>query len=215
MSGVESKIAEYRKGLSNNAALENLKGTPDQWMLDDDAYVASVLRESAGGSATVQAKAADAPYTLSDLDALGQYASALSAMEKPNNTNIYTMDEARIGLDFSMLAMKTDALRNSGKIGNTMAGLLQKTMDSFMQSFLDRLDGQLSANRNVGAIVERRVLAIPADRSYITVESGQTAESYTAGLRQKYITALALAGAYVLLYVIVWCVIGSMKRKAR
>ena len=67
---------------------------------------------------------------------------------------------------------------------------------------------------DAGAIVERRVLAIPDDRSYITVESGQTTESYTAGLRQKYVTALALAGAYALLYVIVWCVIGSMKRKA-
>ena len=67
---------------------------------------------------------------------------------------------------------------------------------------------------DAGAAVERRVLAIPADRSYITVEPGQTAESYTAGLRQKYITALTLAGAYVLMYAIVWCVIGSMKRKA-
>ena len=46
------------------------------------------------------------------------------------------------------------------------------------------------------------------------MEPGQTAESYTARLRQKYITALALAGVYVLLYVIVWRVIGSMKRKA-
>ena len=36
---------------------------------------------------------------------------------------------------------------------------------------------------DAGAAVERRVLAIPADRSYITVESGQTAENYTAGLR--------------------------------
>ena len=55
---------------------------------------------------------------------------------------------------------------------------------------------------DAGAIVERRVLTIPADRSYITVEPGQTAESYTAGLRQKYITALVLAGAYILLYVV-------------
>ena len=53
---------------------------------------------------------------------------------------------------------------------------------------------------DAGAAVERRVLANPADRSYITVEPGQTAESYTAGLRQKYITALVLAGTYVLLY---------------
>jgi len=33
------------------------------------------------------------------------------------------------------------------------------------------------------------------------------AESYTAGLRQKYITVLVLAGAYVILYAVTWCVI--------
>ena len=65
---------------------------------------------------------------------------------------------------------------------------------------------------DAGAAVERRVLAIPADRSYITLEPGQTAESYTAGLRQKYITVLVLAGAYVLLYVVAWCVIWVSKR---
>lgn len=68
---------------------------------------------------------------------------------------------------------------------------------------------------DTGTAVERRVLAIPDDRSCITVEPGQTAESYTAGLRKKYITVLALAGAYVLLYVTVWCVTGSMKRRMK
>lgn len=178
VSGVESKIEEYRKGLSDNAALESLKGTLDQWMLDDDAYVASVLRKSVGGSATVQDKAADAPYTLSDLNVLGQYASALSSMEKPNNTNIYTMDEARIGLDFSMLAMKTDALRNSGKISDAMSGLLQKTMDGFMQSFLDRLDGQLSANRNVGAAVGDKAGFAALDRNTVWDVYNQTMQQY-------------------------------------
>ncbi len=68
---------------------------------------------------------------------------------------------------------------------------------------------------DAGAAVERRVLAIPADRSYTTVEPNQNAESYTAGLRQKYITVLVLAGAYILLYVVVWCVIlGSRKKRA-
>ena len=47
----------------------------------------------------------------------------------------------------------------------------------------------------------------------ITRELGQTAESYSDGLRQKYMIALMLVGAYVLLYVIAWCVIGSMKRR--
>ena len=64
-----------------------------------------------------------------------------------------------------------------------------------------------------GAAVERRVLSIPADRSYITVEPGQTAESYPAGLRQKYITALVTAGAYVILYAAAWRVTGNIKRR--
>ena len=68
---------------------------------------------------------------------------------------------------------------------------------------------------DAGATVERRVLAIPDNRSYITVEPGQTAESYTAGLRQKYITTLVLAGAYVLLYVVVWSILIFVKKAKR
>ena len=66
-----------------------------------------------------------------------------------------------------------------------------------------------------GETVERRVLALPADRSYITVEPDQTAESYTAGLRQKYITILVLAGAYVILYGLAWCIFIMMKKTKR
>ena len=79
------------------------------------------------------------------------------------------------------------------------------------QQALTRERGQQIVD--AGAAVERRVLSITADGSYITVEPGQTAESYSAGLRKKYMIALTLAGAYVLLYVIAWCVIGGMKRR--
>ena len=65
---------------------------------------------------------------------------------------------------------------------------------------------------DAGAAVERRVLFTPADRSYITVEPEQTAGSYTAGLQQKYITILALAGAYILLYVVVWGIVIAKKK---
>ena len=66
-----------------------------------------------------------------------------------------------------------------------------------------------------GETVERRVLRIPADGTYITVEPDQTAGSYTEGLRQKYITVLVLAGAYVLLYVLGWCVLIFTKKSKR
>ena len=64
-----------------------------------------------------------------------------------------------------------------------------------------------------GVTVTRRVLSIPRDRTYITVEPDQTAESYTAGLRQKYVLALALSAAYILVYLVIWGVILSKKRR--
>lgn len=179
VSGVGSKVEAYRKALSENAALDSLRGTEDQWLLDDDAYVASVLRESAGASAAAQT--ADAPYTLSDLEVLGQYASALSAMEKPNNANTYTLDKARIGLDFAMLAMKTDTLRHSGRVGSAMSDLLQKTMDGFTQSFLDRLDGQLSAQRSAGLAPGDKTGFAALDRSVIWDVYNETMRQYRSG----------------------------------
>ena len=64
-----------------------------------------------------------------------------------------------------------------------------------------------------GATVPRRVLEIPAERTYITVEPDQTAESYTAGLQQRYLNILAMSGGYILLYGVVWCVVWLKNRR--
>jgi len=68
---------------------------------------------------------------------------------------------------------------------------------------------------DAGVAVERRVLSIPDRGTYITVEPDQTAGSYTEGLRQKYITVLVLAGAYVVMYAVVWCILIWMKKAKR
>ncbi len=64
-----------------------------------------------------------------------------------------------------------------------------------------------------GVTVTRRVLSIPSDHTYITVEPDQTAESYTAGLRQKYVLALALSAVYISVYLVIWGVILSKRRR--
>lgn len=66
---------------------------------------------------------------------------------------------------------------------------------------------------NEGNTVKRRVLFIPSDNSYITVEPKQTAESYTAELQQKYKTTLILAGAYILFYLAAWSVIFAARKR--
>lgn len=54
-----------------------------------------------------------------------------------------------------------------------------------------------------GETVKRRVLSIPEDRTYITVEPGQTAGSYTAGLRDRYTGMIVLGTLYILFYLLV------------
>lgn len=50
-----------------------------------------------------------------------------------------------------------------------------------------------------GVNITRKVLNIPGENTYITVEPEQTAESYTARLRQRYFTVLYVSAGYVLL----------------
>lgn len=151
LSGIETKITKYREALTNNTALKQLEGTEDKWLLYDDAYVASVLRKTAPDTITSQVSQKDnaAQYTMKDLEVLGQYVSSLSDMEKPSNmeSNVFKMDEAHIGFDFSMLAMKTDALQNSDMLSNAMSKTLQKVMNNFMKSFLNTMDKSLSEKR--------------------------------------------------------------------
>ena len=54
-----------------------------------------------------------------------------------------------------------------------------------------------------GETVKRRVLSIPEDRTYITVEPEQTAGSYTEGLRRRYTGIVTIGTLYVMLYAIV------------
>ncbi len=64
-----------------------------------------------------------------------------------------------------------------------------------------------------GQPVERRVLSIPSENTYITVEPEHTAKSYSAELRQKYVLFLVLSAAYILVYLVIWGVILSKKRQ--
>lgn len=63
-----------------------------------------------------------------------------------------------------------------------------------------------------GEPVERRVLCIPFDNTYITVEPEQTAESYTEGLRGKYTFIIGLSTLYILFYLIVLILVKLVSR---
>ncbi len=143
-----------------------------------------------------------------------KYLSAITPADSYEDKGVYTFSPYQV---LPVQVQNTGASGRDRRMNPTKTVYMvyyRDTSGSGYQWSEQALTRELGQNVvDAGAAVERRVLSIPADRSYITVEPDQAAESYTAGLRQKYITALALAGAYILLYVVVWCVIFGLRKQ--
>ena len=142
-SGVDQKAAEYRTFLEENKGFTGLEGTEDAWLLKDDEYIAARLRDQGNISGTKSSKSGE--YSLKELDTLGQYASSLSSMAAKANT--YEMNEERIGLDFAMLAMKTDVLEKEGNMSSAFNETLRKALNGYLNVFLEQFDRKLENNR--------------------------------------------------------------------
>ncbi len=139
---VEDRAAQYREFLKENAEFTGLEGTEDEWLLEDDEYIAARLREQ---NIAVQVSE-NGGYTRRDLEVLGQYTSEITVMEAKANT--YDMNEERMGLELAMAAMKTDTIIKESGISKEVEEMLDKTLKGFVQSFMERFDEQLTANRN-------------------------------------------------------------------
>lgn len=63
-----------------------------------------------------------------------------------------------------------------------------------------------------GETVRRRVLSIPSDGTYITVEPEQTAGSYAESLRGRYTRIVGLSALYILFYFIVLILVKLVRR---
>ncbi|MDE6830377.1 MAG: hypothetical protein K2P34_08640, partial [Lachnospiraceae bacterium] len=142
-SGVEQKVAKYREFLEQNRGATGLEGTEDAWLLKDDEYIAAMLRDRTPVSERTLAK--DGEYSLQELDTLGRYASSLSVMSA--KIVPYKMSEEQVGLDLAMLAMKTDTLSKGKDVSPALSATLQKTLNGYLNVFLEQYDRKLEMNR--------------------------------------------------------------------
>lgn len=142
-SGVEQQVAEYRMFLKQDRRLTGSEDAENAWLLKDDEYIAAMLRkQNLISEASLSKKGV---YSLWDLDVLGQYVSSLSIMEA--RTDTYKMTEERLGLDLAMLTMKTDVLSKKKNIGSALNTTLRKTLNGYLNVFLDRFNQKLEINR--------------------------------------------------------------------
>lgn len=147
INSVNDRIDEYRTYLSENKDPAGLKGTKDEWLVEDDAYIAAILRQSNMGRDIKETDSES--YTFDELNVCGKYAAELTAFERKNSC--YATSEEQVGLDFAMLAMKTEELFKRDNDNPALKNLLQKMVSGFMNHYLERMDNKLADLRENAA----------------------------------------------------------------
>lgn len=64
-----------------------------------------------------------------------------------------------------------------------------------------------------GQQVRRRVLAIPAEGTYLTIDPELSAEAYANGLRRRYLGMMWAAIGYLVFYLLAWGLIWAVKKQ--
>lgn len=89
----------------------------------------------------------------------------------------------------------------------TVYKLYYKATDGSGYRYVEEVPAKSFGEKRVkeGITVERRVLSVTKEDVYITVEPDQTAESYTAQCRRRYILYIILSAVYFLVFIVLVC----------
>lgn len=176
LDGVNERISDYETMLANESLFSELKNSDDAWLLQDDEYVASLLRKKAVPENDDFATN-NSGYTWSDLDTLGRYVSAMTQWENKADA-VFTRDETEIALEFAMLSMKMDELNRSNTLSPDMNDTMRKLISGFMEGYMERTDKKLTELRNTSAAIGDQEGFAALDRSFIQSVYNHTMKFY-------------------------------------
>ena len=130
-----------------------LDGSSDQWLKQDDAYMAARLRESflaskEGQGFGKQESNEQALYDIKDLSFAGVYAKSLSGqLKRPNMVWSTSKSDSELGSFFANQRVAEQRKIESADISSKLADMLHKTYEPFMEKFMDALDQTLDENQ--------------------------------------------------------------------
>ena len=138
---IDQRVQTYREVQAQMS--DPLSGTPDEWLQNQNEYMASQLRQAVDG---ISDRAVGGELTLGDLRAAGEIGGAYQAIYQEVSQG-KGGDEAFLALDLSMIDMKMETLIQKGVVSDTMTGLLHGSLEQRHQAVMDTADQRLSARR--------------------------------------------------------------------
>ena len=149
---IDKKAAAYEEHLAQTDYIQ-LDGSSDQWLKQDDAYMAARLRESflaskEGQGFGKQESNEQALYDIKDLSFAGVYAKSLSGqLKRPDMVWSTSKSDYELGSFFANQRVAEQRKIESADISSKLADMLHKTYEPFMEKFMDALDQTLDENQ--------------------------------------------------------------------
>lgn len=169
IKGIDSRLEQFQEHLANHESALYSEPQKKQWLLQDDAYMASKLRNSMGSQ---NKKNESSEYTLHDLEAAGIYAKqTLQQYQSLGFGGPSVDDEEMLGLQLAFQEIKTDYFTQHAQISDSMAGLIKRSYQNYKEAYLDTIDERIAENRLPG---QRQSL----DRESINEVYNYTIEQY-------------------------------------
>ena len=152
---IDSKANEYTSYMEKNNIYSGITEQNQQWLKQDDGYMAARLREFAASSPTNEKTiytfndSDKALYSANDLAFSAIYAKGLSEQIKKPDWNTYENNEsdAEIGKYLAeQYHSLTEEMEEAG-ISDRLSDMLKNSFEPFIDKFLDTLDKKIDYNR--------------------------------------------------------------------
>lgn len=157
LAAIDRKADGYSAYLAKNDIYAGITDPNQQWLKQDDGYMAAQLRESAAASSveetTARTVSEQASYSADDLSFAALTAKGLAGQIKNPDWDVREPVESDADLG-SYLAQQYQSLTGMMKdagISGQMSQVIKGSFEPFMDKFLDALDAKIDHNRQRAA----------------------------------------------------------------
>lgn len=143
------KAKGYSNYIKNNEDYANIKGTKNEWLIKDDAFMASTLRQAVNSSENKQAinEKQLQYYSMDDLTSIGKI---VNEVQDYNRYAVNTSDsEETIGYKLGVLALKVDTFSKNSGIGENLSDKLKKATDGFVKNHIESINKKLAEQERI------------------------------------------------------------------
>jgi hypothetical protein len=150
---IDEKTATFESHLANAGDYANIKSSEEQWLVQDDAYMAARLRESmaAAGQSEKTTSTKDI-YSADDLMLAGVYAKNLtSQLHTAGDTWYNNTNDSALGTSLAAQNREVQSTLDQTDVSDKMANLMKNIFTPFMNKLMDKLDQRIDVQKNLVA----------------------------------------------------------------